>query len=57
MNSRTLDKSKPVYLSTVEVVEEVEKLPSKLSAQGYTVYDLKGGVLNWKANNFQIVKE
>jgi len=50
-----LDKSKPVYVYCRSGVRS-NKSAKILKNAGYKVYDLKGGILNWKNNNLGTVK-
>ncbi len=50
-----LDKSKPVYVYCRSGVRS-SKSAKILKNAGYMVYDLKGGILDWKKNNLGTVK-
>ena len=50
-----LNKSKPVYLYCRSGVRS-SKSARILKDAGYKVYDLKGGILDWKSKNLETVK-
>ena len=50
-----LDKSEPVYLYCRSGGRS-GKAATKLSEEGFKVYDLQGGILDWKLNNFEIIE-
>lgn len=48
--SKNLDKSKPVYLYC-QSGRRSAQAADKLVSQGFKVYELKGGILNWRSKN------
>ena len=51
-----LDKNKPLYIYCRSGGRS-GKAAAKLKEQGFKeVYDLQGGILDWKKNNFELVK-
>ncbi len=50
-----LDKSKPVYVYCKSGVRS-SKSAKILKDAGYKVFDLKGGILDWKSKNLETVK-
>jgi rhodanese-related sulfurtransferase len=50
-----LDKSKPVFVYCHSGHRSANSA-ELLKKEGYTVYNMKGGILGWNANHFQIVK-
>ena len=51
-----LDKNKPLYIYCRSGGRS-GKAAKQLKEQGFTeVYDLQGGILDWKKNNFELVK-
>ncbi len=50
-----LDKSKPVYVYCRSGVRS-SRSAKILKNAGFKVYDLKGGILDWKRNNLETVK-
>lgn len=52
----TLDKSKPVYIYCLGGGRSAEAA-KRLVNQGYTVYDIEGGIMKWEANNLPLVKD
>lgn len=53
--AKELDKAEPVYLYCRSGGRS-GKAATQLSEQGFKIYDLKGGILAWKAQNFEIEK-
>ncbi|MDJ0646121.1 MAG: rhodanese-like domain-containing protein [Flavobacteriaceae bacterium] len=53
---KELDESKPVYLYCKSGGRS-GKAAAKLSERGFKIYDLKGGILDWKANEFEVISE
>jgi rhodanese-related sulfurtransferase len=54
--SSKLDKSKPIYIYC-KIGGRSGKASKKLEKEGFTkVYDLEGGILNWKKNEMTVVK-
>ena len=51
-----LDLGQPVYLYCRSGGRS-GKAATKLSALGYKIYDLKGGILDWKSQNFELITE
>ena len=51
-----LDKEQPVYLYCRSGGRS-GKAAATLSAMGYKIYDLKGGILDWKSQNFDLITE
>ncbi len=49
-----LDLGQPVYLYCRSGGRS-GKAATKLSALGYKIYDLKGGILDWKSQNFELI--
>jgi thioredoxin len=52
--SAFIDKKKPVYVYCLSGGRSASAA-SKMRKQGFTVYELKGGINTWKANNKNIV--
>lgn len=50
-----LDAEKPVYIYCRSGGRS-GKAATQLSALGYKIYDLKGGILDWKAQNYELTK-
>lgn len=48
-----LDKAQPVYIYCRSGTRS-GKAAIKFSEQGFKVYDLKGGILGWKASNYPV---
>ncbi len=49
-----LDREQPVYIYCRSGGRS-GKAATKLSALGYTIYDLEGGILDWKSQNFELI--
>ncbi len=54
--TQNLDKSKPVYLYCRSGGRS-GKAAAQLSELGFKVYDLEGGILDWKSKELELVKE
>jgi rhodanese-related sulfurtransferase len=50
-----LDRSKPVYVYCRSGIRS-SRSAKILKRAGFKVYDLKGGILDWKSNNLETIK-